>query len=69
MSHEKFGESEAKIFSVMNPFTLSKMKSKEFTEALIEHKVSELMHVWFALKGIVKKIRCCPVNQMKLFDV
>ena len=49
----------------MISYTISKLKSKEFAEKLIVHRVSELMHVWFALKGKVKKIRCCPVNQLK----
>ena len=55
------------FFSRMIPFTLSKLKGKELAEKLIVHKVSELMHVWFALKGKVKKNRCCPVNQLKFF--
>ena len=69
MSQKKFEESKTKNFSVMNPSTLSKLKSKEFAEKLIVHRVSELMHVWFNLKVKVKKIRCCPVNQLKLFAV
>ena len=55
MSHKKSGERKTKIFSGMNPFTLSKLKSKEFAEKLIVHRVSELMHVWFNLKVKVKK--------------
>ena len=62
-------ENEAKIFSSKKQFILSKLKSKNFTEELIVRKVSELMHAWFTLKGNVKKIRCCPVNQLKLFPV
>ena len=69
MSHKNFGEKEKKFFGGMNPFTLSKLKSKDFAEKLIVHRVSELVHVWFTLKGKVKKIRCCPVNQLKLFAV
>ena len=51
----------------MNPFTLSKLNTKEFAEKIIVHRVSELMHVWFALKGRVKKIKRCSVNQLKRF--
>ena len=69
MSQKKFGESKTKNFSVMNPFPLSKLKSKEFAVKLMVHRVNELMHVWFNLKVKVKKIRCCPVNQLKLFAV
>ena len=69
MSEQNFGEKEAKFFSGVNPFTLSKLKSIDFAEKLNVHRVSELMHVWFALKGKVKKIWRCPVNQLKLFAV
>ena len=51
------------FLSSKNQFILSKLKNKEFAEELIVRKVSELMHAWFTLKGKVKKIRCCPVNQ------
>ena len=44
-------ENEANIFSSKKQFILSKLKSKEFTEELIVHKVSESMHAWFTLKG------------------
>ena len=67
MSHKIFGEKEPKFFSVMIPFTLSKLRSKDFAEKLIVHRVSELVHVWFTLKSKVKKIRCCPVTQLKFF--
>ena len=69
MSHKNFGEKEAKIFSGMNPFTLSKLKSIDFAEKINVHRVSELMHVWFTFKGTAKKIWRCPVNQLKLFAV
>ena len=62
-------EKEAKIFSSQNQFILSKLKSKEFVEELIVRKVSVLMKAWFTLKGNDKKIRCCPVNQLKIFPV
>ena len=52
----------------MNPFTLSKLKSKDFVRELFVQKVSKLKQVWMTLKGKVKKIRRCPVNQLKLFD-
>ena len=58
MSHQKSGERKAKIYSGKNPFTFSKLNSKEFEEKIIVLRVSELMHVWFTLKGKVKKIRC-----------
>ena len=48
---------------------MSKLMSKEYAEGLIVHKVRELMQAWFTLKSKVKKIRSCPVNQMKLFAV
>ena len=70
MFRKKLGrEKEAKIFSSNNQFILSKLKSKEFAEELIVHKVRELMQAWFTLKGKVKKIRSCPLNQLKLFAV
>ena len=62
-------EKEAKIFSSKNQFIVSKLKSKEFAEELIVHKVRELMHAWFTLDEEVKNIRCCPVNPLQLFDV
>ena len=57
------------FYSSKNRFILSKLKSKEIAEEFIVRKVSELMYAWFTLKGKVKKIRCCPVNQLKLFAV
>ena len=70
MFRKKLGrEKEAKIFSSKNQFILSKLKSKEFTEELIVHKVRELMQAWFTLNGKVKKIRSCPLNHLKLFAV
>ena len=67
---KKFGrEKEAKIFYGMNPFTFSKFKSKEYIRELLVQKVSNLMQAWFILKGKVKKIGRCPVNQLKLFAV
>ena len=62
-------QKEAKLFSSKNQFKFSKLQSKEFAEEFIVRKVCELMYEWFTLKGKVKKIRCCPVNQLKLFDV
>ena len=56
-------------FSSKNQFIVSKLKSKEFVEELIVREVSGLMHAWFTLKGEVKNIRRCPVNQLQLFDV
>ena len=70
MFRKKLGrEKEEKIFCSKNQFILSKLKSKEFAEELIVHKVTELMQAWFTLKSKDKKIRSCPVNQMKLFAV
>ena len=67
---KKFGrEKEAKIFYGMNPFTFSKLKSKEYVRELLVQKVSNLMQAWFTLKGKVKKIGRCPVNQLKFFAV
>ena len=51
MSQKKFGEKGAKFFRGMNPFTISNLKRKEFADELIVHKVSELMHASFTLKG------------------
>ena len=67
MSQKKFGESKTKNFSGMNPFTLSKLQSKEFAEKLIVHRVSELMHVWFNLKVKVKKNQVLPCESIKTF--
>ena len=59
---EKFWKRKgSKFFS----FTFSKLNSKEFAEDPIVHRVSELMHAWFTLKSKVKKISCCPVNELK----
>ena len=66
MYRKTFGrEKEAKFFSL----SFSKLKSIEIAEGPIVHKVSELIHAWFTLKGKVEKISCCPVNQLKFFDV
>ena len=46
-------EKEAKIFSSKNKFILSKLKSKDFAEEFIVHKVRELVHALFTLKGEV----------------
>ena len=62
-------EKEAKIFYGKNPFTFSKLKSKEYVRELLVQKVSNLMQAWFTLKGKDKKIGRCPVNQLKLFAV
>ena len=62
-------EKDAKFFSSKNQIILSKLNSKDFAEELIVRKVSELMHRWFTLKGEVKNIRCCPMNQLQLSDV
>ena len=62
-------EKEAEFLGIKNKFILSKLNSKDFAEALIVRKISELMHAWFTLKGEVKNIRRIPVNQLKLFDV
>ena len=37
MSHKNFGKNEPKFFRGVNPFTLPKLKSKEFAEELIVH--------------------------------
>ena len=64
---KKFGrENEANFFNGMNSFTFSKLKSKEYVRELL---VQKLMQAWFFLEGKVKKIGCCPVNQLKLFAV
>ena len=62
-------EKEAKFFNGMNPFTFSKLKSKEYVKKLLVQKVSNLMQALFTVKGKVKKIGRCPVNQLKLFAV
>ena len=68
MFRKKFGrENEAK-FNGMNPFTFSKLKSKKFVWELFVQKVSKLKQAWLTLKVKVKKIRRCPVSQLKLFD-
>ena len=70
MFPKKIGrENEAKFFNGMNPFTFSKLKSKEFVRELLVPKVSKRMQASLTLKGKVKKIRRCPVNQLKLFAV
>ena len=67
---KKFGrENEANFFNGMNPFTFSKLKSKEYVRELLVQKVSNLMQAWFTFKGKVKKIGRCPVNQFKFFAI
>ena len=67
---QQFGrEKEAKFFNGVNPFTFSKLKSKEYVRELLVQKVSNLMQAWFRLKGKVKKIGRCSVIQLKLFAV
>ena len=67
---EKFGrEKETKSFRSMSPFDFPKLKSKKYVRELLVQKVSNLMQAWFTLKGKVKKIGRCPVNQLKLFAV
>ena len=67
---KKFGrEKEAKLYNGMNPFTFSKLKSKEYVREQLVQKVSNLMQSWFTLKGEVKKIGRCQVNELKLFAV
>ena len=57
MFRKKFGrENEAK-FNGMNPFTFSKLKSKEFVWELLVQNFSKLKQAWFTLKGKFKKIR------------
>ena len=53
----------------MNPFTVSKLKRKEFADKLVVHRVIEMTQALFAFKGKDKTIRCHPVNQLKLFAV
>ena len=62
-------EKEAKFLNSKNQFILSKLNSKDFAEELIVRKVSVLMNAWFTLKINDRKIRCCPVNQLKIFPV
>ena len=59
----------SKIFGGMNPFTFSKLKSKECVRGLLVQKVSNLMQACFTLKDKVKKSGRCPVNQLKPFAV
>ena len=59
----------SKFFNDMNPLTFSKLKSKELVRELFVQKVGKVMQAWLTLKGKVKRIRCCPVNQLKHFAV
>ena len=69
MFRKKFGREKEAKFNGMNPFTFSKLKSKEFVWEIFVQKISKLKQDWLTLKGKDKKIRRCPVNQLKLFDV
>ena len=70
MFQKKIGrEKEAKLFNGINPFTFSKLKSKEFVRELLVPKISKMMQASLTLKGKVKKIRRCPLNQLKFFAV
>ena len=68
MFRKKFGREKEAKFNGMNPFTFSELKSKEFVWELLVQKFSKLKQAWMTLKGKVKKIRRCPVNQLKIFD-
>ena len=65
---EKFWREKEANFNGMNLLTFSKLKNKEFVWELFVQKVSKLKQAWMTLKGKVKKIRRCPVNQLKIFD-
>ena len=68
MFREEIGrEKKTKYLSGMNPLTVSKFESRDYVSEF--QKASNLMQAWLTLKGKVKKIRRCPVNQLKLFDV
>ena len=67
MFQKNVGEKEANFFSGFNPFTLSKLKCKEIAEKLIFHKISELMHAWFTLKGKVRKDKVLPCELIEIF--
>ena len=68
MFRKKLGrEKEAKIVSSKNQFILSKLKSQEFPEELIVHKVRELMQAWFTLKGKVRKDQELPLEPFETF--
>ena len=68
MFWEKIGrEKKTKYLSGMNPLTVPKFKSRDYVSEF--QKASNLMQAWLTLKGKVKKIRRCPVNQLKPFDV
>ena len=66
---KRLEEKRKQNFYGMNPFTFSKLKSKEYVRELLVQKVSNLMQAWFTLKGKVKKIGRCPVNHLKFFTV
>ena len=68
MFWEKFErEKETENLSGMNPLTVSKFESRDYVSEY--QKAGNLMQAWLTLKGKVKKIRCCPVNQLKFFAV
>ena len=55
MFRKKFGREKEANFNGMNPFTFSKLKSREFVWELFVQKVSKLKQAWMTLKGKVKK--------------
>ena len=67
--YKRLEEKRNQNLNGMNPFTFSKLKSKEFVRELLVQKVSKLIEAWFTLKAKVKKMRSCPVKQLKLFAV
>ena len=66
VSEKEWKRTGSKFFDGLNPFTISKLKSKEFVGELLIQKVSKMMQAWLILKSNVKKIRRCPMNQLKL---
>ena len=68
MFPEEIGrENKTKYLSGMNPLRVSKFKSRDYVSEF--QKAGNFMQAWLTVKGKIKKIRRCPVNQLKLFDV
>ena len=58
-----------KFFSLCESVYFLKVENKEFVKEFFVQKVSKLMQARFTSRSKVIKIRCCPVNQLKLFDL
>ena len=66
---EKLEEKRKQNFLTVRIRLLFKVEEQRVRKGTTVQKVSNLMQASFTVKGKVKKIGRCPVNQLKLFAV